>query len=102
MITANKLIPFVPTHPGEIIKDEIEYRGISQKQLSKQIDVPYTMLNEILNGKRPVTASFAILIEAAIGIEADLFVNMQARYNMQVARIDKKLQIRVKKVHHCL
>ena len=43
--------PYTPTHPGEVIKEEIEYRGISQKVLSQQMGVSYSLLNEILNGK---------------------------------------------------
>ena len=43
------------------------------------------MLNEILNGKRPVTSDFALIVEAAIGISPQLLINMQARYNMAVA-----------------
>lgn len=42
---ANKLEPFLPTHPGEIIKDEIEYRGISQRALAMQIGVSYTVIS---------------------------------------------------------
>ena len=48
---ANNITPFEPTHPGEILKDEIEYRGISQKKLAKEMGVSYTVLNEILNAK---------------------------------------------------
>ena len=51
---ANNITPFEPTHPGEILKDEIEYRGISQKKLAKEMGVSYTVLNEILNAKRPL------------------------------------------------
>lgn len=39
------LEPFIPTHPGEIIKDEIEYRGISQRALAMQIGVSYTVIS---------------------------------------------------------
>ena len=49
-----------------------------------------TMLNDILNGKRPMSTEFALLMEAAIGISADLLVNMQTRYNLQMARKDQK------------
>ena len=94
----NKLTPFYPIHPGEIIKDEIEYRGISQRQLSKQIGVSYSVLNEVLNGKRPVNTELALLIEAALNMDADTFVRMQARYNMQVARQDTKLIERFNKI----
>ena len=90
--------PFVPTHPGEILKEEIEYRGISQKGLAKQMNLSYTMLNEILNAKRPVTASVALMFEASLGIKAEILVNMQTRYNMQLARNDKKLLMRFEEI----
>lgn len=88
---ANNLIPFEPTHPGEIIKDEIEYRGISQRKLAAQIGISHTLLNEVLNGKRPINTEYALLIEAALNLDAETLLKMQARYNMQVARKDKKL-----------
>ena len=94
----NLAYPFTPTHPGEILKEEIEYRGTSQKKLAKQMDLSYTMLNEILNAKRPVTASVAMMFEAALGIKAEILVNMQARYNMQLARNDKKLLTRFEEI----
>ena len=51
--------------------------------------ISYTLLNEVLNGKRQVNAELAMLAEAALGLDADTLVRMQARYNMQVARHDK-------------
>jgi addiction module HigA family antidote len=88
---ANKTTPLHPTHPGEILKDEIEFRGISQRKLAAQIGMSYTMLNEILNAKRPVNTEFALLIEAALGLDPETLVNMQTRYNIQMARADKTL-----------
>ena len=82
--------PFIPIHPGEIIKEELEFRGISQKHFAKVVGISYTMLNDILNGKRPLSTDFALLIEAATEISADMLVNMQTRYNLQLARRDKK------------
>ena len=64
-LEANKMEPFEPTHPGEVIKDEIEYRGISQRALAAQIGVSYTQLNEVLNGKRTLNTELALLISAA-------------------------------------
>jgi addiction module HigA family antidote len=95
--TANQLIPFRPTHPGEILKEEIGYRGISQKKLAVQIGVSYTVRNEILNAKRPVDTEFALLIEAALNIDPEMLVNMQVRYNMQMARKNDKLVDRIQK-----
>ena len=82
--------PFIPINPGEIIKEELEFRKISQKQFAQIVDFSYTMLNDILNGKRPVSTDFALLIEVSLGINAEMLVNMQTRYNLQLARQNKK------------
>lgn len=87
--------PYTPTHPGEILKEEIEYRGISQRELASQMGVSHTMLNEILNSKRPVTEKLALYFEAALGIEAEMLINMQTRYNLQVARNDEEISARL-------
>lgn len=86
---ANKIEPFYPIHPGEILKDEIEYRGLRQRDLAARMGISYTQLNEILNCKRPVSTEIALLFEAALGVEPTALVSMQARYNMQVAQKDK-------------
>lgn len=58
----------IPTHPGDVLKEELECRKISQKKFSEVLGVSYTMLNEILNGKRPITSDFALMVEAALNI----------------------------------
>lgn len=78
---ANNLAASNLIHPGELIKDEIEYRGISQKALAAEIGIPASVLNEVLNGKRAVTTEYALLLEAALGIEADLWLRLQSDYN---------------------
>ena len=57
---ANNLKPFQPTHPGEVLKDELEYRGISQRGLVKEIGISYSVVNEMLNGK-PLRGAFSHL-----------------------------------------
>ncbi len=79
---ANNLEPAINVHPGEIIKNEIEYLGITQKELAKRMGVSYTMFNEILNKKRPVTAEIALLVEAAIGLPAYTLIQLQNDYNL--------------------
>lgn len=86
---ANNLTPSEPIHPGEILKDEIEYRGISQRKLAAQMGISPTLLNEILNGKRAVSAEYALLLEAALGIDAEPLIKLQVDYNIQVAKSDK-------------
>jgi len=87
---ANNLTPYEPTHPGEVLKEEIEYRGISQRKLAKQMGISYTLLNEILNCKRPVLTEYALLFEASLGIEAEMLIKMQARYNLYTTKRNSK------------
>ena len=57
------------------------------------------MLNEILNGKRSVTSDFALMVEAAfLGINPELLINMQTRYNMALAREKSNLSERLKEI----
>jgi len=79
---ANNLEPFIPTHPGEVLRDEIEFRGISQRKLAEAMKISYTLLNEILNAKRPINTEFALLIEATLNLQAEPLLAMQTRYNM--------------------
>jgi addiction module HigA family antidote len=95
---ANNITPYEPTHPGEILKEEIKYRGISQRRLAAQMGVSYSVLNEILNSKRPVTTEYALLFEAALGIDAGIFIRMQADYNMHIARLNKSFSERLANV----
>lgn len=85
---ANRLTPAFATHPGEIIKDEIEFRGISQRMLARQMGIQYSVLNEILNAHRPLTEKTALLFEAALGIDAEPLMQLQLKYNMQATRKD--------------
>ena len=80
-----------PTHPGEVLKDEIEYRGISQRQLAESMGLTYSVVNEILNGHRPLTAKTALMFEAVLDVPADSLMYLQRKYNMQIARKDKSL-----------
>lgn len=89
----HEIQPSTPIHPGEILKDELEARGMSQRKFAAVIGVSYSVLNEVINGKRPVTTEYALKIEAATGIPAYIWVNMQSAYNMQTARKDSKLSV---------
>ena len=95
---ANNLEPFRPTHPGEVLKDELEYRGISQKQLAAEMGISYTLLNEVLNGKRQVNTELALLVEAALDIPAESLLQMQARYNMLTVTRNKSFMEKLQNV----
>lgn len=86
---ANNVEPFEPTHPGDLLKDEIECRGISQRQLAAEMGVSYTVLNDIVNGKRAVNPKFALLCEAALGVPAHVLMGLQTDYDMLTVKRDK-------------
>ena len=97
-MVANNLEPHYLTHPGEVIKDELEYRGISQRCLANQIGVPASQLNEVLNGKRPLNAEMALLIEQALGIDAAPLLSLQMKYNLLSAKRNKSFLKRLKEI----
>ena len=82
---------YTPTHPGEVLKDEIEYRGISQRQLAEQMNFSYKALNDILNGRRPITTSTAMMFEAALDVPATSLLQLQLKYNLYQAQQDQTL-----------
>jgi addiction module HigA family antidote len=95
---ANNLEPFYLTHPGEVIKDELEFRGISQRRLAAQIGVPASQLNELLNAKRQLSAEMALLIGQALGLDAAPLLQLQMKYNLLSAKRDKTFLERLKEI----
>lgn len=95
---ANNLTPAYPTHPGTVLKEEIEYRKLSQRKLAGQMGISYKMLNDILNCRRPVTAQTAMLFEAALNVPADSLMRFQIKYNMQQVAADPSFMERLKQV----
>ncbi len=91
-------LPFAPIHPGEMLLDELQARGISQRKFAEMIECSCSFLNEIIRGKRSISALTACRIEAATGIDAQVWVNLQSAYDMQVARNDKKFSSLLAKI----
>ena len=97
---ANDLTPAYFTHPGEILKEEIKCRGISQRELAKRMGLAYSVLNEILNAHRPLTERTALLFEAVLGIDAEPLMRLQLKYNLRIARKDSSFKERLERVAH--
>lgn len=89
---------YTSTHPGEVLKDEIEYRKISQRKLAEQMGISYKVLNDLLNGRRMLTTATAMMFEAALDIPADSLMRLQLKYNMQAASSDKSFMERLAKI----
>ena len=89
---------FYPIHPGEVVKDELEERGISQRKFADSLGMGYSVLNEILNARRPITTTTALMFEAALDIPADSLLKMQMKYNMHTAMNDNTLHEKLKAI----
>jgi addiction module HigA family antidote len=74
-----------PIHPGEILlEDFMKPLGLSQYRVAKAIDVPPRRINEIVQGKRSVTPETALRLERYLGWPAQVWLNLQSHYDMQV------------------
>lgn len=82
-----KHIPYEATHVGEHIFDEMEARGMTQKELAQALEIQPSYLNEIIKGKRNINAEFAVKLEKAWGIKAYMWLGLQAKYEIDLIRI---------------
>jgi addiction module HigA family antidote len=98
MMIANNLKPYNPTHPGEVLKDELEYRGISQRGLAKKLGISYSVLNEVLNGKRSLNHELAMMMEAALNVDAAPLLSMQNEYDMMMAERNESFMEKLKHI----
>ena len=78
-----------PIHPGEILADEIAERGLSITRLARDLDVPTNRLTEIVAGRRGVTADTALRLSLYLGTSARFWMNLQATYDLALARQDR-------------
>ena len=92
-----KVAPFMPVHPGMMIKPELEERKISQKSFAKMLGVQASHLSEVLNGKRALTTDLAMKIENAIGLPAKVLLSAQTQYDLESAK-DKADDIQLETV----
>lgn len=74
-----------PIHPGEHLAEFLEDYGISQYRLAKNIQVPPRRINEIVHGKRAITADTALRLGRFFAMEPAFWMNLQSRYDMEVA-----------------
>ena len=87
---------FPPIHPGEVLLREfLEPLGISQYRLAKDIGVTPRRINEIVHGRRAISADTALRLGQYFGMEAQFWMNLQSRYDMEVTR--DQFQDKIKK-----
>ena len=94
----NKKLP--PIHPGEILIEEfLKPMGISQYRLAKDISVPPRRINEIVHGKRSISADTALRLGRFFGISPQFWLNLQTRFDLEITedqlaeRLEKEVKI---------
>ena len=88
-----------PIHPGEILMEEfLRPLGITQYRLAKDIHVPPRRINEIVLGKRGITADTALRLARYFNTSVDVWMNLQTRYEVETAR-DAEGQIIEREIH---
>ncbi len=73
------------THPGDILREELKARGLSANQFALDLAVPSGRIVEILNRKRAVSADTALRLSRYFGTSAQVWMNIQAQYDLELA-----------------
>ena len=77
--------PIYPIHPGQILADELAEINMTPAQLARALHVPSNRLYQIVAGKRAMTADTALRLEQWLGVEATFWMNLQKRYELDLA-----------------
>ena len=88
---------FPPIHPGDHLTEFLEEFGVSQYRLAKEIDVPPRRVNEIVHGKRSVTADTALRLGRYFNTTPEFWMNLQMRYALELER--ERLEPRLMNIH---
>jgi len=87
MATRDRSWPDIAIPPGETLAEEIAARGLSQSELARQMGRPVQAINEIINGKKEITAQTALDLERVLGISGQFWVRLDADYQYNKERI---------------
>ena len=83
-----------PTHPGEMLaKEFLEPMGLTQRDLSDGIRVPYQRVNEIVNGRRGITASTALRLAKYFGNSEEFLLHLQLRWDLYKAKVSEEASL---------
>lgn len=76
----------MPIPPGEILAEELEPRGMTQRELAASLGRPVQVVNEIVNAQKAITPDIALELEMVLGIDAQYWANLESRYRITLAR----------------
>lgn len=78
--------PIYPIHPGEIVDDELVELNKTSAELARELHVPANRISQLVAGKRAMTADTALRLERRLSISATFWMNLQKRYELDLAR----------------
>lgn len=78
--------PIYPIHPGAVLADELAELNTSPTQLARELHVPPNRISQLIAGKRAMTADTALRLEKWLGVSAVFWMNLQKRYELDIAR----------------
>jgi addiction module HigA family antidote len=83
--TMNNTTPYIATHPGELMRDEMRERGLTQRQLASLAGLTPSMVSALVNARCNVTEDIAAALEKALGIPVVMWMNLQSQYDHDLA-----------------
>lgn len=95
---ANNLTPQHVSAPGYLLADEIAERGITVERFAQLTGIDAESLRGIIDGQAPITPAHAMIFEAALGIRANIWLGLQADYDMQKERSNKSFVERLRSI----
>jgi addiction module HigA family antidote len=78
--------PIHPVHPGAVLADELAELGTSPTALARELHLPANRISQLVAGKRGITADTALRLEKWLGVSAQFWMNLQKRYELDLAR----------------
>ena len=85
-----ELKPRIKLHPGHVIQQEIEARGLKKSAFAEMLGLSPSQLSELLHAKRHVSEDLALRLENVLGIDADYWMRIQTKYNLEEKRMQYK------------
>ena len=83
----------IPSHPGEILMEEfLRPAGVTQSRLAEHLGIPVQRVNEIVKGKRGISADTAWLLAGALGTTPEFWLSLQANYDLAASRPEHHVQ----------
>ncbi len=88
MKTIDNLTPHIATHLSEVLSDELEANGITQTEFSKTTGINKNLLTEIIEGKQNINGELSIMLEQALGTDAEYWLELQKNYESDRTKIE--------------